>query len=109
MGSFWVTDVDVNNAGDTEMTYQFQYIARGEAKASEVSSIYTLGPGMSMRFGNVLQRAFGLSQGLGALVMMADTAEALIISRTYNLTDNGTYGQSIPGNLTSDPTTVLPQ
>ncbi len=45
-GSFWVTDVDVNNAGSATMTYSFWWLPRGEDNSQPtMSEPVTLGPG----------------------------------------------------------------
>jgi PKD repeat protein len=111
VGSFWVTDVDVNNAGADMMTYNFTYVPNSGDLVT--SDNFTLGAGMSVRYANVLSEVFGLTEGNGALVLMADSMYAKIMSRTFNQTDAGTYGQSIPGyhvsmlNADFDPVRIL--
>ncbi len=101
-GSFFQTDVDINNAGDAMATYSFLWLPRGEDNSTPTQSdSFTLAAGASVRYENVLVAVFGAEPDVaGALAVVADSASLGIMSRTYNLPTAkvaGTFGQAIPG------------
>ncbi len=60
-GSFYQTDVDLNNAGGQVTEYEFLWLPRGETNTDPVTSEpFSLGAGMSVRYANVLSEVFGL-------------------------------------------------
>ena len=49
-GSFWLTDVDVNNGGGNSATYKFAWLPRKQDNSSPtLSEVYTLGAGEAVR------------------------------------------------------------
>ncbi len=101
-GSFFQTDVDINNAGDTMVTYQFLWLPRGADNSSPVTSeSFTLAPGAGIRYENVLDAVFAASpDAAGALAVTSDSTALGIMSRTYAVSvadPVGTFGQAIPG------------
>ncbi len=103
-GSFFVSDLTVNNAGTTMATYAFLWLPRGTDNSTPAqSTTSTLAAGEAVVIADVLGTAFGVDDGaVGALAVASDSDDLLLMSRTYNLTDNGTFGQSIPGYAAGD-------
>jgi hypothetical protein len=101
MGSFFLTQVEVNNAGGEDATFQLLWLPRDTDNASPAGSEeYMLGAGMSLRFDDVLGEAFGVQDGtdaVGALALISDSASLKIFSRTANQADEGSFGQAIRG------------
>jgi predicted GH43/DUF377 family glycosyl hydrolase len=100
-GSFFQTDVDINNGDDIAAIYQFIWLPRGEDNTDPLTSDdFTLGAGMSARYSNVLSEVFGLEpNSLGALAVETNSPYLMLMSRTYNLPETkagGTYGQMMP-------------
>jgi len=101
-GSFFRTDVDLNNVGSTDLTYRMAWLPRGEDNSEAVhSDLFSLAPGAGVRYANVLGEVFGLEPDqVGALAVEASETELLAMSRTYNLPSAkvaGTFGQELPG------------
>ena len=101
-GSFFQTDVDVNNTDGDTVTYRFVWLPRGADNSSPlISQEFTLDAGESTRFENILAGVFALSEGVNGAVAVAADSEGLIVnSRTYNLPVvkvSGTFGQAIAG------------
>ena len=101
-GSFFQTDVDINNAGDAMATYQFLWLPRGENNSDPTTSAdFTLAAGASVRYENVLAEVFAAEPDVaGALAITSDSADLGVMSRTYNVPTakiSGTFGQAIPG------------
>jgi hypothetical protein len=105
-GSFWYTNVDINNAGAMNASFQYLWLPRGVDNSSPASSeIFMVGPGESLRHSDVLGAAFGVTDGveaLGALAVLADSDDLLIFSRTFTAAQEGTYGQALPGFAAAD-------
>jgi PKD repeat protein len=101
--SFFVTDLDVNNAGAATLTYRFLWLPRNtDNGVPEQSALFTIEPGVSVRYENVLADVFGLSEVVGALAIASDGDGLRAMSRTFNQSDSGTYGQSLPGVAAAD-------
>jgi len=101
-GAFFQTDVDLNNAGATAAEYQFAWLPRGEDNSTlTLSDPFTLEPGASVRYENVLNAVFGAEpDAVGALAVSANSPDVLAMSRTYNIPGAkiaGTFGQELPG------------
>jgi hypothetical protein len=101
-GSFFRSDVDLNNAGSTDITYRLAWLPRGADNSEPVrSEEFSLAPGVGVRYANVLWGLFGLEPDqAGALAIEASGIDLLAMSRTYNLPSAkiaGTFGQGLPG------------
>ena len=101
-GSFFQTDVDLNNAGWGLTSYTFQWLPRGEDNSTPTTSeMFMLDVGQSVRYENVLSEVFGAEpDALGALSLSVDFGNLLVMSRTYNIPTAkaaGTFGQALPG------------
>ena len=99
-GSFFVTDMVLNNLDDTTATYQFLWLPRDEDNSEPTGSdTFTLGPGMSARYDDILGAVFGVTDDMsaaGAVAVLSDTDKLIGFARTFNVSDEGTYGQAIP-------------
>jgi hypothetical protein len=99
--SFFVTDVEIHNADNDEAAFRLLWLPRDTNNASPDESIeFVLGPGASIRFKDVLAEVFNVGAGanaVGALAVVSDTSDLLLMSRTFNVSDEGTFGQSIVG------------
>ncbi len=103
-GSFWKTDVDVLNGSASRATFKYLWLPRNQDNVQPIeSALFTLEPGEALRHADVLNAAFGVSDGtnaFGALAVLSDSAGLYLYSRTYNHTKvatAGTFGQGIPG------------
>jgi PKD repeat protein len=102
-GSFWLTDVDINNAGDDWATYKLVWLPRNTDNSSPTySEPYELYPGAVHRVEDVINSIFGINKGYGALGVVADSEDLFIFSRTYNEADTGTFGTAVPGVAEND-------
>ncbi len=101
-GAFFQTDVDLNNNGSTELSYEFVWLPRGMDNSDAISSRpFSLAPGAGVRYANVLDEVFGFEPDqVGALAVVASGDDLLAMSRTYNVPSTkvaGTFGQGLPG------------
>ncbi|HOC44034.1 MAG TPA: hypothetical protein PKJ99_13535 [Thermoanaerobaculales bacterium] len=100
-GSFFQTDVEINNDGAEEAQVYFEWLPRGQDNsAPQRSATYALGAGRSLRFENALTTLFELGpDALGALKVVSSTESVIGMSRTYNTPGGGTpgtFGQGLP-------------
>jgi hypothetical protein len=101
-GAFFQTDVDLNNKGAEAATVTLLWLPRGaDNSAPAASEAIMLNPGQSIQYENVLNAVFGAEPDVaGALAMVADSADVIAMSRTYNVPGAkiaGTFGQGLPG------------
>jgi hypothetical protein len=98
--SFFITTVDVLNASDTTASIRIQLLPRNTDNSNALeSALFTLEPREVLRFDNVLGEAFG--QGgediAGGAAVLSDSADLIVMTRTFNQVDEGTIGAALPG------------
>jgi PKD repeat protein len=98
-GTFFVTDLAINNTGTEMASYQFLWLERGMDNSTPPNSAtFTLGGGMTATYSDVLGEVFNAEDGaLGALAVISNNSDLIFMSRTFNQGADGTFGQSIPG------------
>lgn len=106
-GAFYQTDVDVSNADDQSVEYEFSWLPRAEDNSERATSeTFSLGAGKSIRYANILSEVFDLEpDSLGALAILSTSSDLIAMSRTYNLPGEkvgGTYGQAMPAMSTDE-------
>jgi len=93
--SNWATDTMIFNATDHIVPYHFLFTPGGQdGTATPYDFAGTINPGQSVVNLNILESLYGLSNSAGNLRLVTDDP-LYLTSRTYNLTDAGTYGQFI--------------
>jgi formylglycine-generating enzyme required for sulfatase activity len=100
-GTNWRTDCEVHNPGGIQTQFKVELLKKSQANTSPLTQIFTLGPGRSMRYGDILASLFGFS-GSGALRVTPITGSIMVSSRTYNNLSSGTFGQFIAGTTIED-------
>ena len=101
-GAFFQTDLDLNNVGPSDTSYELLWLPRGADNSNPTrSDQFSLAPGAGVRYANVLDEVFGLEPDrVGALAVEAKGPNLIAMSRTYNLPPAkiaGTFGQELPG------------
>jgi PKD repeat protein len=91
-GSIWRTDLVLLNphgaAADVTLTY-----LDGSQPATASAS---LAPGETVRYDDVMVSLLGLSRSSTGALHIESTGELVVVSRTYNLSPLGSYGQYFP-------------
>ena len=110
-GSFYETDLDLNNADERDVEYRMIWLPRGANNSEpEQSVLFTLGTGKSVRYSNVLATVFGLEpDAFGALRIDASSQDlhALVrIANTPQEPDAGSFGQAMASIRRSDCTAM---
>ncbi len=92
----WRTDLEVNNPTQIHASYEVDLLLRDQDNSTPTyKRVYTLAPGRSVRYGDLLFATFGFSGAAAVRITPIDGA-IIATSRTYNQLDSGTYGQSVP-------------
>ena len=90
-------DTMIFNGTDHAVPYHFLFTPGGQdGTATPYDFAGTINPGQSVVNLNILESLYGLSNSAGNLRLAADDP-LYLTSRTYNLTDAGTYGQFVEG------------
>jgi hypothetical protein len=98
--SFFITTADVVNAGPSTASVRLQLLPRNSDNSAALeSALFTLEPGEVRRFDNVLGEAFGASgEGIaGGAAVLSDSAELIVMTRTFNQTEDGSIGAALAG------------
>jgi len=99
-GTHWVSDVDLFNPTDSQLTVQAAWLPSGHDNSQAGSTMLTVPAGRTLALADVVSRTFGAS-GSGA-IRLETTGRILIASRTYNDAASGTFGQFIAGRSAGD-------
>ncbi len=109
-GTNWRTDLEVHNAGTGPIQYSIDLLEHATDNSSPRTASFTLEPGRSRRFTDVLAEVFSFT-GQAALRVTPDAPGLVVTSRTYNLLGAGnalalpagaTFGQFIPAAAETD-------
>jgi predicted GH43/DUF377 family glycosyl hydrolase len=108
-GSFYETDLELNNASSTAVEFKLSWLPRGESNVDPtMSELFTLAEGASVRYRNVLAEVFDLeADAFGALTIEASSPDLLAMARIANTPQEkaaGTFGQAIPAVRLEDLT-----
>ncbi len=94
--SVWRTDVDVHNQGTRIARYYFKILRHGENNTHSDEVLFSLSPGQSAHYGDVLYEVFGFT-GKAAVRIIPVEGNVMATSRTFNQAVSGTFGQFVPG------------
>jgi hypothetical protein len=95
-GINWRTDLEVHNPTQQSVNYSIELLKRDQGNAAPLVMSDSLAAGASRRYLDIVFINFGF-QGAAALRVEPASGAVAVTSRTYNQTDNGTYGQYVPG------------
>ena len=104
-GAFFITTVDILNAGPTTASVRVQLLDRDADNSGALeSALFTLEPGEVRRFDNVLGDAFGPDgeDFAGGAAVLSDSDGLLVMTRTFNQVEAGSIGAALPGVPLSD-------
>jgi len=95
LGTDWRTDLSIFNPGSSAIDVTLDYYKADGA----LSSSFTLQPSTFLSLPDVIGTTFNAPNTFGALTAIClNDDQPLIFSRTYNQTDQATYGQGIRGS-----------
>lgn len=108
----WRSDLQIANAGDTGAQFTVELMPADMDNSSRASATFSVNPGQSMRYMDILDSMFSFS-GAGALRITSASDNLLVTSRTYNsigansvgLPVGASFGQWVPAILLSDAIT----
>ena len=91
-GSVWRTDLVLLNPHAAAVDVTLTYLDGSQSASGTVS----LAPGETTRYGDVLVTLLGLGGATTGALHIEATGELVVVSRTYNLSPIGGYGQYFP-------------
>jgi|GEM_PF-969576 len=101
----WYTDVVLYNEQSSDnVSYGF-FLKNGQDNRTSEGIPIPLKSGRSMKMTNMVQYFFTEEETPGS-ILLKSTTPLSVSSRTYNVTDLGTYGQYIPGYSRDDALTT---
>jgi hypothetical protein len=103
-GTQWRTDLEIYNDATAMATCTVELLATGQANPTPSSALVYVQPGAVVRTVDILEELFDFS-GAGALRVSIDREHGVVTSRTFNWTEDGTYGQMVAG-VTDDKAVV---
>ncbi|MFI5165765.1 MAG: WD40/YVTN/BNR-like repeat-containing protein [Thermoanaerobaculales bacterium] len=103
-GTMWRTDLEVHNPGALQATYRIELLKSGQDNSAPPSVTFTLDPGASSRYSDVVANVFGF-QGSSALRITPTAGFVMATARSFTDTGNGSRGQFIPARPLSQATT----
>jgi len=92
LGTSWLTDAWVLNAGSQPATVELRLELQG---GGAETAIVQAGPGQMLELVDLVGGTFGLEEVEGAVILSSDQL-LLAMSRTFNTAPGGTFGQLIP-------------
>ena len=95
-GAPWGTDLYIANPGDTTVTGSVFWLVRGAANPNPISFDFSLAPGETGIFADVILDQFGLASAGGAFYVTASAA-VIVNSRIYASDGSATFGQGFEG------------
>jgi hypothetical protein len=102
-GTQWRSDLEVHNPGAVQTQYTLELLKSGQDNSTPASATFTLDPGMSRRYVDVVKDVFGFD-GSGAIRVTPSVGRIMVAARSYTDSGNGTRGQFIPGIAASAAT-----
>ncbi len=95
-GAPWATDLYIANPGDTSVTGSVYWLVRGVANPNPASFDFSLEPGETGVYEDVILSEFGLESAGGAFRVFAN-GTVIVNSRIYATDGTATFGQGFEG------------
>ncbi len=95
-GTKWRADLEVHNPGTVQARYLLELLKADQDNSAPSSAVFTLDPGLSRRYVDVVKEVFGF-EGSGAIRVTPSAGTVMVAGRSYTDSGSGTRGQFIPG------------
>ena len=95
-GAPWVTDLYVANPGDTTVTGSIFWLVRGQANPAPASISFSIAPGATAIYEDIIFEEFGLASAGGAFRVTA-SGTVIVNSRIFAVDGSATFGQGFEG------------
>jgi hypothetical protein len=92
-GTSWVSDVVIHNPGGSAQVAVLYFLDDGVSEQGR--HLVDVAAGSSVKLGDLVAEAFGPDAASGG-VLVGASGSLMLSSRTYNDTEDGTYGQYVP-------------
>jgi len=105
-GSFYTTGLVVSNPGTTAAWVALKFLGNSADGRDGAEKTFSLGPGATVAYPDVLGSVFGLSNGFGAIRVTSNAAGLVLAAQTATPGFGGTFGQSVPAVASSELASV---
>lgn len=95
-GTPWATDLYVANPGETTVTGSIYWLVRGQANPAPASISFSIAPGGTAVYEDIILEDFGQASASGAFYVTADQV-VIVNSRIYAVDGSATFGQGFEG------------
>lgn len=106
-GAFYTTDLTVSNPGQVAAPFSLQFAGHDISGSQGPKRSFSLAPGQTITFYDVLKSVFGLDSDYGAIRLTSTNSDLTLQGQTSTAGGGGTFGQSVPAlgprNLISAP------
>jgi hypothetical protein len=97
----WRTDLELRSVSSLPAQVRIDLLRKNRDNTNHPAVVVNIDPGTAQRFDDVLDLLFGF-EGSATLRLNIQAGDVRATSRTYNLTPEGTYGQSIGASQSTD-------
>jgi hypothetical protein len=104
-GAPWGTDLYMNNPGETTVTGSIFWLVRGQSNLTPASISFSIAPGETAVYEDIILAEFGLASASGAFYVDAD-GPVIVNSRIFASDGSSTFGQGFEGVPVSAATQV---
>ncbi len=95
-GTPWATDLYVANPGETTVTGSVYWLVRGQANPAPASIPFTIAPGGTAVYEDIILEEFGQASANGAFYVTANQP-VIVNSRIFAVDGSATFGQGFEG------------
>ncbi|MEJ5166091.1 MAG: GPI anchored serine-threonine rich family protein [Thermoanaerobaculia bacterium] len=98
----WRTDLSIFNPNNSEASISMKFLTAGQDNTnSECIFAGNISGRSSIQFNDIVLSLFSKNPGVGGIAIYSTLSGTNVMSRTYNQSQSGTYGQAIPGRQES--------
>lgn len=98
----WRTDLSIFNPNNSEASISMKFLISGNDNTnSQCISAGNVSSNSTKGFNDIVLSLFNKNPGVGGIAIYSTVSGVNIMSRTYNETQSGTYGQGIQGRTSS--------
>ncbi len=97
-GAFYTTDLAVSNPTAAAVTVTLTFLGHDQDGTGGPQQTFSLGAGQTRTFTDVLGTVFGVTNGYGAIRIVATSTAVIATAQTSTPGFGGTFGQSLPAS-----------
>ncbi len=92
----FLSDARLYNPSSKEQSFSLFYVPQGRSGTQAVRATRTVAPGRVLALDDVVGSEFGYANSIGELTIVGPEADAIVTSRSYTRSPDGTFGLFVP-------------